>query len=93
MNSNIISLYLCTKGYNIIKIMKYVNQTPKTSLQISQATKIPIATTYRLVAQLEKNQYLKSISDITSKGNKVKKYHRGIKYQIIITADGPRLSI
>ena len=68
-----------------MKIMKYV-ESPKTIAQILKNTHLPITTTYRLVAQLEKKQYLKSVSHETL-GKKFKKYHRIIKYKIIITPD------
>ena len=72
--------------------MKYVKKSPKSVAQISKNTHIPIAIAYRLVAQLEKKQYLKSISyKISNKGKggrTFKKYHRGMEYKIIITADG-----
>lgn len=85
MNSD----FLFLASPRVIKIMKYVKKSPKSVTQISKNTHLPIATTYRLVAQLEKNQYLKSVSFKNSrkKGNDIKKYHRGIKYQISVTAD------
>jgi len=89
MTSDIISLYMGPKAINIMKIMKYVKKTPKTSLQISQATKIPIATTYRLISELQETNYLQSIPDTKLKlGRTTIKYCRGEKYEIIITADG-----
>lgn len=92
MTSDIISLYMGPKAINIMKIMKYVKKTPKTSLQISQATKIPIATTYRLISELQETNYLQSIPDTKLKlGRTTIKYCRGEKYEIIITADGAKI--
>jgi len=92
MNSDIISLYIGPKGNNIMKIMKYLKKTPKTSLQISQATKIPIATAYRLISELVETNYLQSIPDTKLKlGRTTIKYCRGEKYEIIITADGAKI--
>ena len=85
-NSDIISLYISSKGNKIIKIMKYVKQTLKTPEEISEATKIPIATAYRLLTLLEENNYLKSNGK-----NRNKKYCRGNKYEIIITPDGVKI--
>ena len=88
MNSDF--LFLC--DVRVVMIMKCI-KSPTRITQISKNTHLPIATIYRLVAQLEKNQYLKSFSERTSSGVKVKKYQRGIKYQIITTADGATLII
>jgi len=89
MNSDIISLYIGRKGFNIMKIMKYVKETPKTPEEISQATKIPIATTYRLIELLEENKYLGKNPEPKGKiGRTTQKYCRGKKYEIIITPDG-----
>ena len=82
MNSDI-SLLASQK---VMEIMKYI-KSPKTVAQISKNTHIPMVTVYRLTAQLEKKQYLKSVSNKTKSGKSCKKYHRGIKYKIIITPD------
>jgi len=77
---------------NVMKIMKYMNKTPKTTAQISKETKIPIATTYRLISRLEGNKYLKGITDSKIKvGPPRQKYRRGIIYKIIITPDGVKI--
>lgn len=92
MNPKIISMLICSKGIKIMKIMKYVKKTPKTPEEISKATKIPIATTYRLILELLENEYLKQTAD--AKGNlgaTTQKYSRGEKYKIIITPDGAKL--
>lgn len=77
----------------VIKIMKSL-KTPKIISQITKETGIPTTSAYRLVAQLEKNQYLKSIPLIHQKeklGRKTMKYYRGKKYVIIITPDGVQI--
>ncbi len=86
MNSGIISLLIGRKGFKILKIMKYVKKIPKSIEQISKSTKIPIATTYRLIEELEENNYLKSNGK-----QRDKKYSRGEKYKIIITPDGVKV--
>ena len=94
MTFDIVSLLIGSKGNNVMKIMRYVKETPKTPAQISNVTQIPIAMTYRLLAQLEEIQCLKSIADTKGKiGRTTQKYYRGKKYQITITPDEVKIRI
>ena len=83
LNNEILQLLTSSK---VMKIMKSV-KTLKTVSQITKETGIPITIVYRLVAKLEKNQYLKSvvIQQKVQRGRKTKKYCRGKNYQITIT--------
>ena len=56
----------------------YVGKTPKTISQITKGTKIPIASTYRILNKLAKKKYLKSDGKIRDK-----KYSRAKKYEKI----------
>ena len=57
-----------------MKIMKYVT-TSKLISEISEDTKIPIASTYRILKKLEGKKYLKSDGKMRNKKiSRVKKY-------------------
>lgn len=61
-----------------MRIMKFVCKTPKSISEITKGTKIPIASTYRILNKLEGKKYLKSDGKMRNK-----KYSREKKYERI----------
>lgn len=61
-----------------MRIMKFVGKNPQTISEISKGTKIPIASTYRIIDKLKGKKYLKSDGKIRNK-----KYSRERKYERI----------